>query len=168
MSATLDTLFITTAIITYSLIFREYKNSQKRLKRYNNDANKSTIVSTRNTANTDGISERSESIWRRIKKSFLFMPSMLITTFILTYAIPDVIDICVVDDTTPLVSKKLLFLMYDIGMFIDPLIYIILLNDVRRFLMRRLKGMAFCSVVGVEHAHSFRSQTQRCTVSTYL
>ena len=92
------------------------------------------------------VNEMDRSVWKRIRASYFFMPSLLISTFIITYCIPNLIlsfnshQYYVLSD----VVNQILFLAYDVGVVFDALIYILFLKDVRRFLTHRLLEKMWC------------------------
>ena len=157
---TFDCLFIVIAIVTYSLIFKKYRSSRNKVKGHGVDKNNQS--SDLNTTEHHGVENK--GLWERMKKSFLFMPSLLIITFIMFYCVPHLTYLLVgVVFKSP---SQTLFTVCELsfltGVLLDAIIYIYYLPDVRRWLFRRFKVVFEPAMVKMGRSSSDEAASTEC------
>ena len=121
---TFDILFIIIAFLTYSFIFHKFKQ---------------TRVSP--TQNTNGMSTSAgQNIFKVFQKSRFYIPVLLISTFIFFMAIPDLLNLFIVNingnhDITLRITLKI---SWALSYLSDAIIYIWIKPSVRKLLIKKL------------------------------
>ena len=125
----LEFLYIIIAFATYYVIFRKYNKSQVRLSVISlSTANQSTTVRKRN-------------ICAEFRKSFFLIPVLLISTYLIFMIIPDMtyLFVAVINNQHSNDLSNACWISYAISNLLDAGIYIYFHDDVRKFLIKKMK-----------------------------
>ena len=122
---TLEFCFIIIAVLTYSLIFRKRSNS------------------TRKLSNISGmeVPVNKESKCKEFKKSFFFVPSLLIITFFVFMIIPDLtyLFVGIINNNPSETLSVTCWISYAVSNLADAGIYIYFLPDIREYLLIKFR-----------------------------
>lgn len=131
---TLEFLFLIIALLTYIMIFNKFNKTSKNL-----SLSATRIASPLKITRTQPPGE-SLSKFKRFRDSFFFLPSLLVSTFILFMIVPDLVYlfIGIIHGNATDVLKNACWISYAISNLIDAVLYIFLLKDVRCFLLKRI------------------------------
>lgn len=117
--------FIILAFLTYGFILRKYHQSRR-----------SVLVHPHPQQIENAVNFR-----RIFKKSLFIIPILLITTFLIFMIIPDLtfLFVGIINESPSVMLSTACWLSYGISNFLDALIYIYFQNEVRNFIMKKLR-----------------------------
>lgn len=124
----LEFLYIIIAFATYWAIFQKYRSSNLRL-------------STISLASVNNMSMRPQrSLCQEFRRSFFFIPFLLISTYLVFMIIPDLTFLfeAVIKDKYSEDLQNLCWISYAVSNLLDAAIYIFFIKDVRLFLIDKL------------------------------
>ena len=132
-----DIGFIILALVTYGVLFSKYKNSLS--------------MQTRNTE--CGQSDRRQSLFEVFRQSNFYISVLLITTFLLLVAVPDIIisvNLIAYNSTTEF-SRHACVMLFLLSHTSDACIYILLQKKVRELIIKKLRIVISVMATRYEH-----------------
>lgn len=136
-------LFIIVSTTTYASIYRKFYASHKNSKIFRENA------SSNSTSNTSTVTFSAQAIRRstltKMRRSFIFIPALLILSFIVFVMTPN-LTFSITHFILKQPSQNLFLacvMFYSFGMAMDAIIYIFFLNNVKRFLSTLFKKTIF-------------------------
>ena len=118
-----DAFFICVASITYYYIFKQITEKKVQLSRMKKPSNKAQMTCK-----------------RRLRNRFkLFVPSLIILTFILFMIVPHLLQLCFSFNLLTFKEQRISYILIPVGFLADPVICIFNLSSVRKRIRRMLR-----------------------------